>query len=126
MVMTTGGPAGAFKRDFCLLTEFDPLSWQSRLFQEYFERGDMPAAVDIPTGLGKTAVMALWIIARARGATVPRRLVYVVDRRAVVDQATDFAVKLRNNLDKPEAAKLKQALGLGQRSLPISTLRGQQ
>jgi CRISPR-associated endonuclease/helicase Cas3 len=81
--------------------------------------------VDIPTGLGKTAVMALWLIARAGGAQLPRRLVYVVDRRAVVDQATEFAVLLRENLDSPAAADLKKALELGDRSLPISTLRGQ-
>lgn len=112
-------------RDFEALTGFSPLSWQSRLFSEYFEKGELPAAVDIPTGLGKTAVMALWLIARARAAQLPRRLVYVVDRRAVVDQATDFAVSLRKNLDSPEAADLKGALELGDRSLPISTLRGQ-
>ena len=35
--------------------------------------------------------MALWLIALAKGASLPRRLVYVVDRRAVVDQATRFA-----------------------------------
>ena len=56
-----------------------------------FRDGKLPPAVDIPTGLGKTAVMAIWLLARAAGARLPRRLVYVVDRRAVVDQATDFA-----------------------------------
>lgn len=110
---------------FKTLTGFSPLSWQSRLFSEYFEKGMLPAAVDIPTGLGKTAVMALWLIARARGAQLPRRLVYVVDRRAVVDQATEFAESLRARVDSPEAADLKKALELGDRSLPISTLRGQ-
>jgi CRISPR-associated endonuclease/helicase Cas3 len=110
---------------FKILTGFSPLSWQSRLFSEYLEKGGMPSTVDIPTGLGKTAVLALWLIARAGGAMLPRRLVYVVDRRAVVDQATEFAEKLRTNLDAPEAAELKQALNLDGRSLPISTLRGQ-
>jgi len=112
-------------RQFKTLTGFSPLSWQSRLFSEYFEKGEIPAAVDIPTGLGKTAVMALWLIARARGAQLPRRLVYVVDRRAVVDQATEFADLLCEKLDSPESADLKKALELGDRSLPISTLRGQ-
>lgn len=112
-------------RQFKVLTGFSSLSWQSRLFSEYFEKGELPAAVDIPTGLGKTAVMALWLIARARGASLPRRLVYVVDRRAVVDQATEFADLLCEKLDSPEAADLKKALALGDRSLPISTLRGQ-
>lgn len=55
----------------------------SRLLQ-----GDLPQTVDIPTELGKTAVMALWLVALAEGANLPRRLVYVVDRRAVVDQAS--------------------------------------
>jgi CRISPR-associated endonuclease/helicase Cas3 len=36
------------------LTGFQPLPWQSRLFLEYFDRDRLPAAVDIPTGLGKT------------------------------------------------------------------------
>lgn len=100
------------------------MRWQERLFHQYFGVGILPTAVQVPTGLGKTAVMALWLIARASGAKLPRRLVYVVDRRAVVDQATEFAEKLRTNLDKPECAELKNALGLVSK-LPISTLRGQ-
>lgn len=114
-----------FEQSFHQLTGYRPLGWQSRLFQEHFQRGELPQAIDVPTGLGKTAVMALWLIARAQGAPIPRRLIYVVDRRAVVDQATDFAVSLRERLDRPEAAELKSALGLADRSLPISTLRGQ-
>lgn len=113
-----------FDRQFEDVTSFGPLSWQSRLFREYFALGRIPDAVDIPTGLGKTAVMALWLIARANGASLPRRLVYVVDRRAVVDQATDFAIKLRERLDS-RAVYLKAGLGLNHCSLPISTLRGQ-
>jgi CRISPR-associated endonuclease/helicase Cas3 len=119
------GESEVLDRLFKAVTGFSPLSWQARLFSEYFEKGEIPAAVDIPTGLGKTAVMALWLIALATGAQLPRRLVYVVDRRAVVDQASEFAVLLRENLNSPEAADLKMALELGDRSLPISTLRGQ-
>lgn len=65
--------------------------------------------------------MALWLIALAQGANLPRRLVYVVDRRAVVDQATWFAEQLRCNMP----ADLADRLGLGRKgTLPISTLRG--
>jgi CRISPR-associated endonuclease/helicase Cas3 len=47
----------------------------------------------------------------------------VVDRRAVVDQATEVALTLRAGVDAdPELGK---ALGLGEGALPISTLRGQ-
>lgn len=114
----------AFERNFEELTSFRPLSWQARLFHENFIRGNLPSSIDIPTGLGKTAVMALWLIARANGAALPRRLIYVVDRRAVVDQATEFAARLRQRLDG-YAVHLKTGLHLENRSLPISTLRGQ-
>jgi CRISPR-associated endonuclease/helicase Cas3 len=50
----------------------------------------------------------------SRGANVPRRLVYVVNRRTVVDQTTNEAIKLQVN-----AAKI------GINHLAISTLRGQ-
>lgn len=98
-----------------------PFPWQARLFARLMQM-DVPSAVDIPTGLGKTAVMALWLAARSQGAKLPRRLVYIVDRRAVVDQATTEAERLRAWVDK--SPHIRRALGLSG-SLPISTLRGQ-
>jgi len=96
---------------FELLTGFQPMSWQHRLYREYFEVGRLPDALDVPTGLGKTSVMALWYMAfSARVPGIPRRLVYVVDRRAVVDQATTVAEQLRDRCGE---------------ALTISTLRGQ-
>lgn len=101
--------------------EETPFPWQEELLRSFL-RGTIPPAIDIPTGLGKTAVMAIWLVARASGAKLPRRLVYVVDRRAVVDQATTEAQRLREWVEKDADAKL--GLGLA-RPLPISTLRGQ-
>ena len=98
---------------------YRPFRWQERLLGQFLV-GDLPDAVDVPTGLGKTAVMALWLIALAKGARLPRRLIYVVDRRAVVDQATRYAERLRRNMPADLAAQL----GVGARGLPISTLRG--
>lgn len=98
-----------------------PFPWQRRLLARFLD-GDLPAALDVPTGLGKTAVIGVWLVARAMGAKVPRRLVYVVDRRAVVDQATDEAEQLREVVE--ESVELKTGLAL-ERRLPISTLRGQ-
>ena len=86
-----------FSSAFRALTGHYPFPWQRRLF-DMLRDSRLPAAVDIPTGLGKTAIMAIWVLARAAGARLPRRLVYVVDRRAVVDQATDFAEELRDVL----------------------------
>ena len=47
-----------------------PFRWQARLFRR-FVSADPPEAVDVPTGLGKTSVMALWLIALAYGAKLP-------------------------------------------------------
>lgn len=123
--------ADFFKYGFKTLTGHMPMRWQARLLSEHFANGKLPSAVSIPTGLGKTAVMAIWLVALAAQMkegkpSLPRRLVYVVDRRAVVDQATRFAEDLRSNLGKPEAKEVATALGLSEgENLPISTLRGQ-
>ncbi len=100
---------------------YPPFRWQQRLLRRLMD-ADLPKAVDVPTGLGKTAVMALWLIALAEGSCLPRRLVYVVDRRAVVDQATRFAERLRRNVTPELAAQLH--LDNPVHGLPISTLRG--
>jgi CRISPR-associated endonuclease/helicase Cas3 len=116
--------AAAFDAEFSKLVCVEaPLSWQRRLYSRLLD-GKLPTALDLPTGLGKTSVMAIWLIARAHRAQLPRRLVYVVDRRAVVDQATAEAQKLHEGLER--MPHLKRALGLGgEQKLPISTLRGQ-
>lgn len=100
---------------------FEPFPWQRRLLSEFLE-GKVPRALDLPTGLGKTSVMAIWLLARAAGANLPRRLVYVVDRRAVVDQATEVALRLHQLVQAKR--ELATALGLENGKLPISTLRG--
>ena len=99
-----------FDGRFRALTCHAPFGWQRRLFEEHFMHGDLPSALDLPTGLGKTSVMAIWYLARRAGARVPRRLVYVVDRRAVVDQATAVAESIKK--ESCDSA------------LRISTLRG--
>ena len=108
-----------FQQKFKDLTGHPPLSWQTRLYRQHFAGNEMdrcPAVIDIPTGLGKTMVMAIWLIARAQHPDkVPTRLIYVVDRRTVVDQATYLALKIHGNCP--------QALGIEPPA--ISTLRGQ-
>jgi CRISPR-associated endonuclease/helicase Cas3 len=70
-----------------------PLKWQTRLYTR-FVQGDVPGVCQLPTGLGKSSVIPIWLIALACGATLPRRLVYIVNRRTVVDQATDDAKRM--------------------------------
>lgn len=105
----------SFRALFQELTGHSPMHWQEALYERHFAKGDLPAALDIPTGLGKTSVIALWMIAHLQGIKIPRRLVYVVDRRAVVDQATSLA----------ETLYQKAHALLGADELSISTLRGQ-
>lgn len=115
---------------FGLLTDHEPFPWQWALY-ERFVAGRLPAACHLPTGLGKTAVLPIWLIALAeRPQVVPRRLVYVVNRRTVVDQATREAERLRQRLRSEPARSLRERLAqlcavTGSDPLAISTLRGQ-
>jgi CRISPR-associated endonuclease/helicase Cas3 len=120
-VENRGISAKWLQKALALKGEEMPFPWQTTLLDD-FRIGKLRDAVDIPTGLGKTSVMAIWLVARALGAAVPRRLMYVVDRRAVVDQASEVALGLRDFVD--EVGDVQEMLGLTGRSLPVSTLRG--
>jgi CRISPR-associated endonuclease/helicase Cas3 len=110
------------------LTGYPPFLWQQRLWAEMVA-GNLPHALDIPTGLGKTAIIPIWLLAIAAQSplTLPRRLIYVVNRRTVVDQATDVAQRIRERL--PSVPVVHQALGQlsadPSNPLAISTLRGE-
>ena len=119
----------AFDDDFKLLTGNPPFPWQRALY-ERFVASDFPKGCDLPTGLGKTSVIALWLLALAKNAALPRRLVYVVNRRTVVDQSTAEAERLRSQLGQPEARHLRDAIDAlaavpAKEPLAISTLRGE-
>lgn len=112
--------------------------WQHRLFS-YLETGLFPTDVELATGLGKTSIIALWVLAlsRALGRTphvVPRRLAYVVDRRVVVDQASEFAEEVRARLEQAAAdsthvlhtiAMTLRNAGCTSSVIEVSTMRGQ-
>jgi CRISPR-associated endonuclease/helicase Cas3 len=115
-------------KQFEALVGYAPYRWQRRLYEALLG-GENYDALDLPTGLGKTSIIPLWLLARAAGAPVPRRLIYVVDRRAVVDQATAIAEKIAAALGPTApgiAAEIRRSLGFsGKAVLPVSTLRGQ-
>ena len=80
----------------------DPFPWQERLAHQISETG-WPAVLDLPTGTGKTAALdvAVFNLALAAGGTprvAPLRIVYVVDRRIIVDQAHQRAVQIQRAL----------------------------
>lgn len=121
---------------FEALTGHAPFPWQQALF-ERLVAGDFPRNCAIPTGIGKTSAIAVWLLAlatRAEAGTIrgfPRRLVYVVNRRTVVDQATGDVERWRKNLDEhPALADVRETLRRlavwpRPETLAISTLRGQ-
>jgi len=117
-----------FTAAFQAITGNAPFPWQEALFAR-LTAGDPPPACNLPTGLGKTSVIPIWLIALATNPdNVPRRLVYVVNRRTVVDQATDEAEKVRKRLpDEPGLRDRLRALCASPDGVPlaISTLRGQ-
>src|SRR5882724_7443630 len=103
-----------FDAAFRLLTDYSPFPWQRALYLR-FAAGEFPDSCNLPTGLGKTNVIAVWLIAWLKNPKkIPRRLVYVVNRRTVVDQTTTEVENIRKNLHK-----------LTDTPLAISTLRGQ-
>lgn len=110
-----------FKTSFEALTGYEPFPWQIKLFEQWIAKGEPPHSCNLPTGLGKTSVIAIWLIALMnQPGWIPRRLVYVVNRRTVVDQTTDEVVKIRENL-KTKLDNCPDHV----RELKISTLRGQ-
>lgn len=118
----------SFTEHFFRLTGNAPFPWQIALYDS-FSKGVFPSSCDLPTGLGKTSVIPIWLLALATAHDhVPRRLVYVVNRRTVVDQASDEAVNLRKKLQSTEELKNKLASLCSAKCNPplaISTLRGQ-
>ncbi len=101
-----------FVNAFQELTSYCPYPWQQQLFARLSAGGPLDG-LDIPTGLGKTSVMPIWLLAHRYAqpdCRPPMRLVYVVNRRTIVDQATKVAESLQ-----------KKA---GEDKLAVSTLRG--
>src|SRR3972149_4282730 len=78
-----------------------PFPYQRRFAEEC----EMPQLVDVPTGLGKTAMAVLGWLWRRRFAdeeiqkATPKRLVYCLPMRVLVEQTYDNATKWLRNLD---------------------------
>jgi CRISPR-associated endonuclease/helicase Cas3 len=110
-----------FLARFEQLTGHQPYPWQTRLFDSLVA-GHIPQNLGAPTGAGKTNVIPCWLLALVQNPDLPHRLVYVVDRRSVVDQSTKVVEEIYAKISANEslAASLNLSEGLG-----ISTLRGE-
>lgn len=96
----------------------DPYDWQCRLVKRILKSDSdsdpkgWPGAIDLPTGSGKTSCLDVAVFALVCQAsiakekrTAPRRIFFCVNRRVIVDEAHQRAVKI--------AAKISEADGSG-------------
>ncbi|MGH8924513.1 MAG: type I-G CRISPR-associated helicase/endonuclease Cas3g [Acidimicrobiia bacterium] len=97
-----------FAEFFEAVRGFEPFEWQQdlvdRLAAEQF-----PELIDVPTGLGKTSVIDAWAFTLAlqdpKARSIPLRVLFVVDRRIIVDATYEAAEQLLTALLSP-ASKL--------------------
>ena len=89
-----------FSEYFRAIHDHEPFPWQHRLTRQVLGEGAWPKVIDLPTGAGKTAVLDTAVFALAvRPAHFPRRIVFVIDRRIVVDQVCERAHRIRDRID---------------------------
>jgi len=91
---------------------YPPFPWQASLAGR-IAAGDWPDALTPPTGSGKTGIIDVWLWAQLHGYPVPRRPVYVIDRRLVVDGVMDYAKSLIASLpdcDRPAVIQMRGGL----------------
>ena len=97
--------AADFTAFFSAIHGDPPFPWQQRLVDQLAANDEWPDVLDLPTGSGKTAALdaavfhlALQFECPARAAL---RIVLVVDRRLVVDDAYERARRIEKFLDDP-------------------------
>lgn len=112
---------------------YRPHSWQVRLAQQVLHEKRWPDLLDLPTGVGKTSALDIALFSLAVSPeNFPRRIIFVVDRRLIVDQVGERAQQLEQalcNLDSPEvvrnvALRLHALSGSDGPVVGHSTLRG--
>ncbi|CAN5420039.1 hypothetical protein BH23ACT9_BH23ACT9_28560 [soil metagenome] len=119
-----------------------PFAWQLALLDQVVDTG-WPEVIDVPTGMGKTAVVDIALFALALQAelppsarTAPTRTFVIVDRRLIVDQTHDHARQVARALRRAlirdegvisEVARRLQSLSVGTqdpRPLDVVRMRG--
>lgn len=122
---------------FSQLWGTDPFPWQIDLVSQVHRDRQWPDLVDLPTGSGKTSLIDIAVFLLALDAELPaeerwmpRRIVLVVDRRVVVDQADLRGAHLAKVLVGAESgvtqtvANRLRSLTKGETPLVTTVLRG--
>lgn len=119
-----------FTEYFLALHGREPYSWQKRLASMAVD-GNWPAAVDLPTGSGKTACIDIAVFALAcqvdrplqeRGA--PRRIFFCVNRRVIVDEAYQRSIRIARKLWEAEDDASAETVVLRQVAHALRRLAG--
>ena len=126
--LLTAGDFRAFFRD---VHGYSPFPWQERLARQVIDHGVWPKVIDLPTGTGKTAVLDTAVFAMAaRPERSPRRVVFVIDRRIVVDQVCKRALRIRDCVKSGKTIilrRIRERLGClsdAREPLGVASLRG--
>lgn len=106
-----------FARFFKTCHGKSPYLWQERLARKVVGERRWPDALDLPTGSGKTSAIDIALYALAVAShndeygLHPRRIILVVDRRVLVDQAWRHGRRLLDRVAKaPELGPVRNAL----------------
>ena len=98
-----------FEAFFEAATGHRPHGYQARIARE-----GLPSVLEAPTGTGKTGVILAWLwrrLSAKHGPATPRRLVYALPQRSLVDQVAGEARKWLANLGLAEEVALHVVMG---------------
>ena len=103
-----------FEALFSAIHGYPPFPWQSKA-AAMLVSGTGRLSVSVPTACGKTALIDAAVYAACRGGA--RRIAFIVNRRAIVDEAYTRAQKLAAAMAAPGMADIAKRLG------PIQVVR---
>lgn len=103
-----------FESMFRIIHGYEPFPWQSEAASRLVS-GELFTSVNVPTASGKTALIDAAIYAAAQGG--PRRIMFIIDRRVVVDEAHARAQRVARSLGKEALSEVASRLG------PINVVR---
>ena len=97
-----------FRHFYSAIHGYPPFDWQEKLLERVVDKG-WPPMIDLPTSSGKTSAIDIAVFHLALQAglgmnerTAALRTFFVIDRRVVVDEATEHALTIADALLNPK------------------------